>query len=167
MPISVAVLPVSGAYSTGRLGFTQAPRDMHADLAILRNSYECAVLFSLLEDDEFRRLHIEGLPTAASALGIDYRRFPIKDFSVPSSIAGTRIIVDSILAAVRDGKSVVIHCWGGLGRSGLMAACCLTQMGHAPAEAMKIIRAVRPGAVETPEQEAFVTSFAAEEGPGA
>jgi ADP-ribosyl-[dinitrogen reductase] hydrolase len=54
------------------------------------------------------------------------------------------------------GHDVLVHCRGGLGRAGTIAARLLVELGMEPAEAIARVRAVRPGAIETPEQERFV-----------
>ena len=55
--------------------------------------------------------------------------------------------------------NIVIHCLGGLGRTGLVACKLLTEQGIPAASALEQVRAARPGAVETPEQEAYVLSL--------
>jgi ADP-ribosyl-[dinitrogen reductase] hydrolase len=54
------------------------------------------------------------------------------------------------------GENVVLHCLGGLGRSGMIAARVLVERGLAPAAAITAVRAARPGAIETAQQEAYV-----------
>ena len=54
------------------------------------------------------------------------------------------------------GESVVVHCRGGLGRTGLVAARLLVELGESPVSALVRVRAARPGAVETVEQEKYV-----------
>jgi len=51
---------------------------------------------------------------------------------------------------------VLIHCTGGLGRSGMIAARLLVELGEEPRLAMQRVRAARPGAIETAAQEAYV-----------
>jgi ADP-ribosylglycohydrolase len=70
-------------------------------------------------------------------------------------------LVTCILDAARAGANVIIHCRGGLGRSGLAAACCLVALGHSANDAIRAVRAARRGAIETEAQEAFVARFAA------
>jgi protein-tyrosine phosphatase len=45
-----------------------------------------------------------------------------------------------------DGKHLVIHCKGGSGRTGLVAAALLMTLGQPQAEAMAAIKAHRPKA---------------------
>ena len=64
---------------------------------------------------------------------------------------------------------MLVHCGGGKGRAGTFAACCLAMWGwaappHTAAEkpvmsaqeAVRHVRSLRPGSIETQEQEAFV-----------
>jgi protein-tyrosine phosphatase len=69
-------------------------------------------------------------------------------------------LVTGVVDAVRGGKTVVVHCRGGLGRSGLVAASCLVVLGLRPAAAIARVRQGRAGAVETPAQEDWVRRFA-------
>jgi len=78
--------------------------------------------------------------------------------------------VDCFLEAVAaEDACVLVHCGGGKGRAGTFAACCLAMWGSSPPldltverpvlsaqEAVRIVRNLRPGSVETQEQEAFV-----------
>jgi len=49
-----------------------------------------------------------------------------------------------------------VHCRGGLGRSGMIAARMLVELGTPADEAIARVRSARPGAVETSEQVAYV-----------
>ena len=54
------------------------------------------------------------------------------------------------------GQSLVVHCRGSLGRTGLIVARLLIALGEAPRKALEQVRAARPGAVETRAQEQYV-----------
>lgn len=84
---------------------------------------------------------------------------PIVDRDVPDVVteAALAAVFDGTLPGVRAGKRLLVHCNGGLGRAGSIAAFALTRAGMTPEEAITTVRAARgPGAIETPEQEAFV-----------
>ena len=155
----------------GRIGMTIAPgkkadgwwdRDLDTDLERLRAEYGCDLLASLMEDDEYRWLQIEDIFVRAPAHGIAVLRFPIEDARPPRDGEMPQFIelIGQILEAARGGQTVVIHCRGGLGRTGTVAAASLVALGHAPAEAIARVRAARPGAVETRGQERWVEAYA-------
>lgn len=154
------------ARAPGRLGLTLCPgrrdrgRDLDADLDALQRAGATA-LVSLVTEDELRWAGVEDLPAALRGRGMTWWSLPIADQGVP----GFRRLED-LLGELRDalaaGDRVVVHCMGGLGRSGLVAACALVDAGWSAPDAIAAVRTVRdPRAVETPAQEAFVAEFAA------
>lgn len=136
-------------------------RDLRLDLARLREVYRTDTLVSLVEDRELKVLQIADLVSAAREVGIAVIRFPIADVSVPISISDTVALVDSIVSELSEQRTVVVHCMGGLGRTGLVVGCVLTSLGATAEEAITGVRSVRRGAVETTEQETFVRRFGA------
>ena len=50
----------------------------------------------------------------------------------------------------------MVHCRGGLGRAGTIAARLLVECGWPAAKAIAAVREVRPGAIETRAQEKYV-----------
>ena len=61
-------------------------------------------------------------------------RFAIRDHSVPSSETMTAVL-DSIDETIRNGGCVYVHCWGGVGRTGMVVGCYLVRHGHTNQEA--------------------------------
>jgi protein-tyrosine phosphatase len=157
----------------GRLGLTFAPgkkqryaqtgswdRDLETDLRALRDEFRTDVLVSLIEEHEFERLQIRDLREQAPRFGIEVLWFPIRDQSVPNSLSKFHEVVERITGDLRLGRTVVIHCMGGLGRTGLVATACLlalTQMS--PEEAVAVVRKARAGAVETAEQAEYLSKY--------
>jgi protein-tyrosine phosphatase len=135
-------------------------RDLEMDLARLRAEYKTDLLVSLIEAHEFAALQIGTLRERAPAHGIEVLWFPIPDVSVPASLEDLGTTVGRIVTDLAAGRTVVIHCMGGLGRTGLVAAACLMATAPlTPAEAMAIVRRARPGAIESREQETYVETF--------
>ena len=57
-----------------------------------------------------------------------YHRYPIRDHDVPS--AETMIsILNAIDKAIENGGCAYIHCWGGVGRTGMVVGCYLVRHG--------------------------------------
>lgn len=61
--------------------------------------------------------------------------------------------------ALEAGRNVVVHCRGGLGQTGTVAACVLVALGHSAKEAVDTIRETSRGTIQTDEQERFVYLF--------
>jgi hypothetical protein len=66
---------------------------------------------------------------------------------------------EELRSILRSGSDVLVHCRGGLGRAGTIAARLLVELGMKPATAIASVRAVRPGAIETSDQEKFVLNI--------
>ena len=103
-----------------------------------------------------------------AAESVRYRRFPIPDAGLPSAHRLT-----DILAALEDssaaGRRAMVHCWGGVGRTGTVVGCFLQQhLGLSGEEALDRIadewqsveKADRIAkSPETSEQADFVRNF--------
>jgi hypothetical protein len=173
-PLRVDFLPQEAAGLPGRIGLTIAPgkkgqgldgewdRDLDVDLARLRDVYRASMLVSLCEPHELTFLSIPELWERARAAGLQVEAHPWVDGGVPPHPAWLFPLIRALLQAAAEGRTVVIHCRGGLGRSGLVAACALVARGKGAAEAMAIVRAARRGAIERDAQEAFVQAFEVE-----
>lgn len=55
----------------------------------------------------------------------------------------------------------MLHCRGGLGRTGPVAAMLLIETGAAPDDAIRTVRSIGPRAIETAEQARFVRNWKA------
>src|ERR1700730_3554415 len=71
-----------------------------------------------------------------SSINATYQRFPIRDVSVPSDSEHLAEILLAIDRRIREGGTVYLHCWGGVGRTGLVVACWLQEHGRTPDDAL-------------------------------
>ena len=90
--------------------------------------------------------------------GLTEVHLPVPDIT-PLSPEQLERGVAAIEQAVASERKVAVHCGGGLGRTGTLLACYLVKGGLNPSEAIARVRAVRPGSVETPVQEAAVEDY--------
>ncbi|MEF2073411.1 phosphatase [Consotaella aegiceratis] len=120
--------------------------------AYRRRGVSC--LLSLVEDQEFPDR--DALLPALSRNGIDWLRFPVVNFSVPGDEQAWLPVSRDLHRRLDRGAVIAIHCWGGLGRTGMIAARLLVERGSAVEVAIAAVRRARPGAVETAGQEAWI-----------
>jgi protein-tyrosine phosphatase len=119
------------------------------------------ILVSLLTADEVENFDLAEEPAVCAAHGIEYRSFAIEDHSIPTSYTAVQEFASKLEAEFRAGKAIVIHCFAGIGRSSLMAACVLVIHGKSPIEACNQIRQARGLHVpDTGLQFDWVESFA-------
>ena len=100
---------------------------------------------------------------ATMGLEVNYRRMPIRDMSTPTTELMAQIL-SAIETEIAAGRPVYFHCWGGIGRTGTVAACWLVQEGHTCDAALQRIRELRAGtsgALEESPQTAFVRGWRA------
>jgi len=97
-------------------------------------------------------------PERLTVHGLTEIHLPVPDFTAPSP-EQLRLGVAAIDRAVTEGRTVAVHCGGGLGRTGTLLACYLVHRGLEPEESIDRVRASRPGSVETAAQVAAVRAF--------
>ena len=85
---------------------------------------------------------------------------PVRDFTPPDQEQIQRMIDFIDEQAVEGGRPVVVSCYAGIGRTGTVLACYLVSRGAAPSDAINEVRRLRPGSIQTPEQEAAVHEYA-------
>ena len=67
---------------------------------------------------------------------IGYERWSIPDVDVPRTPGEMVAILDAIDAALVGEKTVYVHCWGGVGRTGTVIGCWLVRHGSTASEAL-------------------------------
>lgn len=131
-------------------------RDLSMDInAILR--WGATALLNLIEDFEIEELQITDIENALVGK-LTYFRLPITDGGIPDA-AGEEAwgeIGADLRRRLIVGQKIVIHCKGGLGRTGVMAARLLTELGEDPESAIRRVRDARPGAIENALQEEYL-----------
>ena len=121
------------------------------------------VLVSMLTESEIDKLDLRREPEACSKKGIRFLNFPIQDQNVPPDRASFGQLVRDLTSELLAGKGVVIHCHGGIGRSGLTAACILVGQGRSPeAACLTVSMARRYEVPSTEQQRLWISSWASE-----
>ena len=167
-PLRIAELPVGG----GTIGITFAPgkqqpdgltgrhaRDLSADLDSVA-AWNAAIVVTLAEADELSALGIAGIGVEVRRRHMQWAHWPITDYQVPDAAFEAAWPVRSarLRSLLACGGRVLVHCKGGLGRAGTVAARLLVEAGIGPEAAVAAVRAARPGAIETAAQERWVAA---------
>ena len=154
--IDSLILPDSGA----RIGLCPCPGrsgSLANDLEEVRD-WGARGLVTLIEDKEFGPLGVASLPEQVEALGMHWWHLPIRDMDTPDEDFERRWreVGQELRELLNEGISIALHCHGGKGRTGMIAARLLVELGSAPALAIERVRTARPGSIETKGQEAFL-----------
>lgn len=156
---SVGITFAPGKHGSSRFGATWV-RNLDADLDRLVSKYGIQVLVCLLQDAELDHLKISNLVEEAEKRGMEVVRLPIPDGGVLPDLEPMRALVKRIVAAAKEGKNVVIHCRGGLGRAGTVGGCFLVDQGASHTEAFRCLRAARGRhCPETEGQKSFIVEY--------
>lgn len=140
-----------------------AVRSVRADLdefiALLQEKSIQTVVV-LLEESELEHYYPFGLFQHYRTKGFEMVHFPIVNYSVPSDREDFIKLLKSIDQHLCKGR-ILVHCSGGMGRTGTVVAAYLVHRGMAAAEAISAVRSINPDAIETWEQERFVEQLPA------
>lgn len=167
-PLRVA--HVSAGTALGAVGITLCPgkwqrgsisgtwqRDLATDIDALQH-WGAAAIVTLMPQDELQAVQADGIGAACEARGMEWHHLPIQDVDIPDATFETAWLYTGLRLRehLRAGRNVLLHCRGGLGRSGTIAARLLVELGWDAHAAIRAVRAHRPGAIETRAQEAHV-----------
>lgn len=135
-------------------------RDLATDLEAVRRWGATAVV-TAMESEEMMKLGVGEFGSAAGKLHLQWFHIPITDGAIPDErfVESWPHIAPTVLHELKTGRRILIHCRGGLGRTGLIACLLLVELGLSPQVSLQAVRRARPGTVETREQEQFVLNY--------
>ncbi|WP_199910665.1 protein-tyrosine phosphatase family protein [Loktanella sp. Alg231-35] len=110
-----------------------------------------ALVITMTTQAELERKGAGTLGADLANEGADWLHFPVPDFGTPFG-QDWPAARDQALAVLAKGGRVLVHCYGGCGRSGMMVLRLMIAAGEGPDEALARLRHIRPCAVETSAQ---------------
>jgi len=147
----------------GRIGLSAFPYEH--ELQDFR-FWRAQALVTLVEARELAFLNSKNLGQYAAAAGLRWHHLPVADMDVPDAEFERRWASAGaeLRRLLRGGGRIVVHCRAGLGRTGMIAARLLVELGVPAEQAIAAVRAARPGSIEMSEQEEHVRQCRAVEG---
>jgi protein-tyrosine phosphatase len=101
------------------------------------------------------------LPALCATQGLNWLHLPVADEQVPledfdAAWPAASVQIRELLAT---DKAIAIHCKGGSGRTGLIAARILIELGIDRSEAVRLVQALRPKAIRHPAHADWIAQF--------
>lgn len=133
--------------------------DIESDLKLIESNNITNVV-TLVSNEELTHYGVPTLLTRFDDLNIEVLHSPIVDYGLPST-EQMKTILAWVHKKVKAKENILIHCVGGLGRSGtVMAIYAKAHLGKTGEDAIQYVRSIRgEGAIETTEQQNFVIGW--------
>ncbi|NXP26486.1 CDKN3 inhibitor, partial [Scytalopus superciliaris] len=167
-PLHISWLSLSPLCSSEVLGLCSLPgckfkdvrRNLQKDVGELKN---CGIqdIFVLCTRGELFKYRVPNLIDTYQQHGMSVHHYPIPDGNTPD-IATCCKILEELRSCLENNRKTLIHCYGGLGRSCLVAACLLLQLSDtlAPQQVIESLRNLRgSGAIQTIKQYNYLHEF--------
>jgi protein-tyrosine phosphatase len=144
--------------------FTPCPGIKDANLvdsvSQLKAAGACAIV-TLMSDEELAENNASTLGEVCANQDITWFQFPISDDKGPDErfFDAWQKQKSALLTLLNTSATFAVHCKGGSGRTGLMIAILLVELGYSKAEAKEKVQAMRPKALSKPDQIAFFERY--------
>ncbi|MCU7846064.1 MAG: dual specificity protein phosphatase family protein [Candidatus Thiodiazotropha sp. (ex Monitilora ramsayi)] len=149
-PFDVLSLP-----DKGKLIFTPCPGTkgvaLQTSVDQLKHAGASAVITMML-NDELNEIGVVELPACVQRSGMQWYQMPVEDDAAPTNTFQSRWLENrgQIMALLDRGETIAVHCRGGSGRTGFMAATILSDLGIGEDKATEMIRSLRPNSLKLP-----------------
>ncbi|NIG54090.1 dual specificity protein phosphatase family protein [Chitinophaga sp. Cy-1792] len=116
--------------NNAQLGISARPRGgewLQGEIIHYKRS-NIGMVIVLLEKEEITALSLRQQEKHCVDNGIVYTNFPIPDRSVPTDNPAVNKLINAAIQLLQHGKSVLIHCRMGIGRSAIIAGAVLMKI---------------------------------------
>lgn len=176
-PIKVSL--VLHLHNGAKLGLSHAPgkviphgrdgkphnRNLAADIQDFRTR-QTSVIVCLLNDSELILLGITPRSYREICISneIEFIQYPIIEMAAPREDHAyfDSELIEGIVSRLNQGKSIIVHCRGGIGRAGLVACCVLGKLQEftSYSDAIQHVRSKRDRrCVESRNQEVYIKKY--------
>lgn len=149
---------------TGAFIFTPCPGTKGVGLSQSVADLKAAgakAIITLMYDEELVKNGAQQLVIECEQAGLSWFQLPILDDDAPNeafSLAFNKHLKD-ILAIIKSGGSVAVHCKGGSGRTGLVIGLLMHELGYAKNDIVTQVQAIRPKSLHNPVQRSYFDNF--------
>ena len=140
-----------------KLIFTPCPGTKGVSVAESLQAFKdvgAQAVITMMTMAELAENQADTLPSLCAELGVDWYHLPVEDGCAPEAPFAQAFALQkaTLLDLIKSGATMVIHCHGGSGRTGLMAAILMLELGYAPGQVKAQIQQIRPKALTSPVQ---------------
>lgn len=174
LPLTIATVSFPGI--DGLIGLSSCPGnraesnylDLYEELLmndlLMIRKWGAVAIVTLLDSLEMGILGVNDLPNVADWLNLRWFNLPLQNRDLPDKQCEELwlTIGPQLCELLREGKRIVIHCKEGVGRSGLIAARLLIELGATPKQAISAVQKARPECLQLYSQEKYCYALAAE-----
>ncbi|WP_330212579.1 cyclin-dependent kinase inhibitor 3 family protein [Pseudomonas sp. Z18(2022)] len=156
-PFSILAMPDG----TGTLIFTPCPgtqdEPLQQALGTLKNAGARAIV-SLMADTELTQNGVGELGRQVQAAGLAWFQLPIEDDEAPDAEfeAKWQKALPALSELLEANQAIAIHCKGGSGRTGLVAAKLMIDRGCSRTRAVELVQQLRPRAIQKPSHVSYI-----------
>lgn len=145
----------------GRLLFTPCPASKGTtlnDAIMTLKQAGASGIISLMADTELAENGAAHIGDACQAIDLQWYQLPIADDAAPAEDfqAAWQQYSAEIIQRLKAGETLAIHCKGGSGRTGLIAAQIVLAAGGELTATIAAVQALRPRALQHPTQLAYL-----------
>ncbi|MGX9418626.1 cyclin-dependent kinase inhibitor 3 family protein [Vibrio sp. RC27] len=135
--------------------------DLQSSLEQLKAQGVMAIV-TAISCDEMKVKNVEQLGDLSEKLGITWFHLPIEDDCAPDAEfeAKWQDVSPQLESIMTQSGKVALHCMGGSGRTGLLAARLLLDKGWELPDIITQVQALRPGAFQKSIQIEYIEQFA-------
>lgn len=148
----------------GSLLLTPCPGSLKSSLedALAQLKQQGAVaIITLVSNEELNERNLDCFGESVSDSGLEWFHIPVPDDDIPRDRFEQKWneVLQKINEYLQGESSVAIHCMGGSGRTGLIAARLMLDQGIDAKQAISKIRELRPKAFSLSEQREYIYQF--------
>lgn len=157
--------PLACPNEQGSLLLTPCPGTLERDLGRALQDLKAAgatAVVTLMTAREMSKNQVEGMQEQCLAAGVAWFHLPVEDEGAPSeefAQVWKRVGAD-VHKRLDNNEAIAIHCKGGSGRTGVVAAQILMERGAAMHKAVDQVKVLRPNAFSHAVQVDYIAQLA-------